>query len=74
MSESDAEPQRDGGQPEAEAAAVIAEDKVQLRAELKATLAELAGLQAEIERLASCKHPPGSAKGRVCGACGAEVW
>ena len=39
MSESDAEPQRDGGQPEAEAAAVIAEDKVQLRAELKATLA-----------------------------------
>ena len=80
MSESGGERQRDGQPREAEAAAGIADDtgiaddKARLRAELKATLVELAGLQVEIERLASCKHSQGSADGKVCGVCGAEVW
>ena len=74
MSESDGERQRDGQPREAEAAAGIANDKARLHAELKATLVELAGLQVEIERLASCKHSLGSAEGGVCGECGAEVW
>jgi hypothetical protein len=74
MAESGGEPQADGRQQEAEAPAGIVVEKAQLRAELKATLVELAGLQAEIERLASCKHSLESAKGGVCGECGAEVW
>ena len=74
MSESGSESQRDGRQPGAEVGVGIIDDKARLRAELKATLAELAGLQVEIERLASCKHSQGSADGKVCGVCGAEVW
>jgi hypothetical protein len=81
MSESDGERQHDGQQPQAGAAAGNDGDaagndgvKAQLRTELKATLAELAGLQVEIERLASCKHSRESAQERVCGECGAEVW
>ena len=75
MSEPGGEPQRDSRQPEAEVVVVgIVDDKARLRAELKATLAELAGLQVEIERLASCKHAQGSADGHACTECGAEVW
>jgi hypothetical protein len=74
MAEPDDEGQRDDAQPKPDAVAVVADDKARLRAELKSTLAELAGLQVEIERLASCKHPPESAEGRVCRECGAEVW
>jgi hypothetical protein len=59
---------------DADAEALPGEDSAHLRAELKSTLEELRDLQVEIERLASCKHPAGSAEGRVCRECGAEVW
>jgi hypothetical protein len=74
MSESDGERERDGRQSEAEAEAGSADDKARLRADIKATLVELAGLQVEIERLATCRHSRESARNGICGECGAEVW
>jgi hypothetical protein len=50
------------------------DDKALLRTALKATLAELAGLQVEIERLASCKHPLESYDGAICRECGQDMW
>jgi hypothetical protein len=74
MAESDADKQPDDRERTAETGAAPGEENAHLRAELRSTLEQLRGLQVEIERLASCKHPSGSAAGRVCQECGAEVW
>jgi hypothetical protein len=73
MAESGSKDQHDGRQQKAKTAAGIADDKARLRTEFKATLAELADLHLEIERLASCKHSPGVAEEGACGECGAEI-
>jgi hypothetical protein len=49
-------------------------DTARVRADFKATLAELTSMQADFERVASCKHPPESVRGGVCAQCGQEMW
>jgi len=65
---------RDGGQREAPAGSGPGDDRARLRANIKATLAELTSMQADFERVASCKHPAGSVSGGICVECGQEMW
>jgi hypothetical protein len=65
---------RDDQQRKDQAHAGPGDHSARLRAELKATLAQLTSMQADFERVASCKHPAGSVKGAVCAECGQEMW
>jgi hypothetical protein len=74
MADADDSSKRNDGQREARAGSGLGGDKARLRADIKATLAELTGMQADFERVASCKHPVGSVKDGACADCGQEMW
>jgi hypothetical protein len=65
---------RDEERQAAQAGSALGSDRARLRADIKATLAELTSMQSDFERVASCKHPVGSVKGGVCAECGQEMW